>query len=147
MNQLTRQALSAINEYKRYLPNEEFAFDCLKDSYLYLGFRQNINFIRKISSGQAKNLVECIGIDKLIDIPYMGPKKIEALLQFAKINKKPSEYWLIYYEYSEGKDRIGININIKQSPASWLNEMHKENPDILIMLKMAISITEEEYNL
>lgn len=56
------------------------------------------------------------------------------------------EFWLIYYEYSDGQSRMGVNITIKQSPASWLAKHRKEFPDDLVMLKMALKITEEEYN-
>ena len=58
----------------------------------------------------------------------------------------PRQFWLIYYECSDGTDRMGCNITIAQSPASWLAKHRKSFPDDLVMLKFAMPITEEECN-
>lgn len=125
-----------------------------KDKLPYLETKALDNFIDHgdlPTSTQIKNIVLCLGYNDLENIPHLDLKHIAALFVYAGFfvrtdPEKSNMFWLIYYEYFDGKDRLGVNITIRQSPASWLANHRKVYPDEVVMLKMALQITEEEYN-
>jgi len=166
MEIMCMQALSAIQNARTDLPQltgtEEYKL-LNKPTHIKHYNRYYPEVRRRLyalTPEQVKSIVDRIGIPEIHLIDGVGPKRIQALLEYAEIEEFiPSTYWLIYYTYFDSqidqrKDinvkidvKIDINIAIKQSPASWLVEYNKEFPDHLVTLKMAIPITEKDYKL
>lgn len=61
--------------------------------------------------------------------------------------EQPEEYWLICYGFMEGNSSMETNIAINTSPVKWLLKQYKAAPEALTIIKMALPITKEEFNL